>query len=312
MNSSTALAATFPLHLSGCTAPVRRVSLPDAVDAPRCTVRLGDLGRVSYYRAGPEEGRPLVLVHSINAAPSVYEMKPLFEHYRITRPVFALDLPGFGFSDRPNRPYSPAVFVSAIREFLREVVGQPADLIGLSLGCEFIARVAIESPELVRSLVLLSPTGFSSRTMRGGEKGMRLHGVLSLPALSQGVWSALTSRPSIRYFLGQSHVGEVPQEMIDYAYATSHQPGARYAPLYFLAGQIFTPDAPNTLYAKVAQPVLTIYDRDPYINFDLLPGFLDGRSNWRAERIGPALGLPHWERFPETIVAVDRFWAEQA
>jgi pimeloyl-ACP methyl ester carboxylesterase len=311
MNSSTAQASTLPLNLSGSAGIARRVSLPDAVEGQRCVVRIGDLGRISYYRAGPEQGRPLLLVHSVNAAPSVFEMKPLFEHYRATRPVFALDLPGFGFSDRPDRPYSPAVFVNAILGFMRQVVGQPADLVGLSLGCEFIARAAIVAPELATTLALISPTGFSSRTIPGGEKGMRLHKVVSVPGLSQGVWSALTSKPSIRYFLGRSHVGSVPEDMVDYAYATSHQPGARYAPLYFLAGQLFTADAPNTLYARVTQPVLTIYDRDPYINFDLLPGFLPGRANWRTEHIGPTMGLPHWERRTETIAALDRFWAEQ-
>lgn len=311
MNSSNPQAQALPLDLSGFSGIVRRVSLPDAVDGQRCVLRVADIGRVSYYRAGTGQGRPLVLIHSINAAPSVFEMKPLFEHYRATRPVFALDLPGFGFSDRPDRPYSPAVFVSAISAFLREVVGEPADLVGLSLGCEFIARVAIEAPDLATSLVLVSPTGFSKRTIRGGEAGMRLHKAVSVPGLSQGIWGALTSRPSIRFFLGKSHVGPVPEEMIDYAYATSHQPGARFAPLYFLAGQLFTADAPNALYARVTQPVLTIYDRDPYIDFDLLPGFLTGRTNWRAQKIGPALGLPHWERLPETLAALDRFWADK-
>jgi pimeloyl-ACP methyl ester carboxylesterase len=311
MNISIAQAPTSQATPSGSVGVARRVSLPDAVDGQRCVMRASDIGRVSYYRGGTDTGRPVVFVHSVNAAPSAYEMKPLFEHYRATRPVFAPDLPGFGFSDRPDRPYSPELYADAIGEFLRQVVGQPADLVGLSLGAEFVARVATVAPDLATTLVLISPTGFSSRTIPGGEKGMRLHRVASVPGLSQGVWGALTSRPSIRYFLGRSHVGPVPAEMIDYAYATSHQPGARYAPLYFLAGQLFTQDAPSTLYSRVTQPVLAIYDRDPYIDFDLLPGFLPGRVNWTAQRIGPALGLPHWEHLPETVAALDRFWAGQ-
>jgi pimeloyl-ACP methyl ester carboxylesterase len=306
MNSSTLRTLDQPGGL-GLT---RRVALPEALDAPRQRIRVPDLGQLSYYRTGPDQGRPMVLIHSINAAPSAYEMKPLFQHYRAARPVLALDLPGFGFSDRPNRPYTPPVFIKALTEFLRQVVGQPADLVALSLGAEFAAAVAASSPELVASLVMLSPTGFSSRTMRGGEAGMRLHGVLSLPGLSQGLYTALTSRPSIRYFLSRSFVGRpIPEDMVEYAYATTHQPGARYAPLCFLAGQLFAQDAPEQLFARVTQQVLVVYDRDPNINFDLLPGFLPGRENWRAERIAPTLGLPHWEKLPETTAAMDRFLA---
>ncbi len=285
-----------------------RSRLPDAVDAPRRELQIPGVGRISYYDTGPSTGRPLVLVHSINAAPSVFEMRPLFEHYRSTRRVVAPDLPGFGFSERADRRYSPELYVSALTALLREVVGEPADVVAFSLSAEFAAAAAREAPELVRSLVLLSPTGFSSRTMPGGKTGERIHGVLSLPGLSHALYAGLTTRPSIRYFLRKAFVGPVPPEMVDYAYATTHQPGARHAPLYFLSGQLFTSDATGKLYDKVSQPALVLYDRDANINFELLPEFLQGHANWRAERIAPTLGLPHWEKPAETTATMERFW----
>ncbi len=289
---------------------VCRKRLPEAVDAPRAELRVEGVGRISYYAAAAETGIPLVLIHSINAAPSAFEMRPLFRHYQGRRPVIAPDLPGFGFSERADRRYSPELFAAAIIGVLDQAVGAPADLVAFSLGAEFAARVALSRPTLVRSLVLISPTGFSSRTMPGGKTGRRIHRVLNLPGLSQGLFAALTSRPSIRYFLGQSFVGQVPAEMIDYAYATSHQPGARHAPLYFLSGQLFTTDATDTLYAKLTQPVLVLHDRDANVNFFLLPEFIGGRDQWRVERIAPTLGVPQWEKPGETTAVMDRFWAE--
>jgi pimeloyl-ACP methyl ester carboxylesterase len=285
--------------------------LPEALAAPRREIRLPGVGLVSYYQDGTESGRPLLLVHSVNAAPSAFEMRPLFEHYRGSRPVLAPDLPGFGFSDRSDRPYTPALYQQALTGLLREVIKEPVDLVALSLGAEFAAAAALSAPELVRSLVLISPTGFSTRTLPGGKTGERVHRVLSVPGLSQGLFAVLTSRPSIRYFLKLSFVGPVPPEMIDYAHATTHQPGARYAPLYFLSGQLFTQDATERLYPGLTQPVLLLHDRDPNINFDLLPDFVRERSHWRVERIAPTLGLPHWEKPAETIAALDRFWSEQ-
>ncbi|MGE5154446.1 MAG: alpha/beta fold hydrolase [Bdellovibrio bacteriovorus] len=290
---------------------VQQNRLPEALDAPRRELRLPGVGRLSYYQGGASSGTPLVLVHSINAAPSAFEMRPLFDHYRGSRPVLVPDLPGFGFSERSDRRYSPELFQEALKGLLREVVREPADVVAFSLSAEFAAAVAQSAPELVRSLVLISPTGFSTRTMPGGKTGERVHGVLSLPGLSQGLFAALTSRPSIRYFLRLSFVGPVPPEMIDYAHATAHQPGARYAPLYFLSGQLFTQDATARLYAGVTQPVLVLHDRDPNINFELLPEFVRDRPWWRVERITPTQGLPHWERPVETTAAMDRFWSEQ-
>lgn len=291
-------------------------ALPEALDAVRDSFSTVHLKTISYYVGGPDAAantaagtaRPLVLLHSINAAPSAFEMKPLFDHYRGSRRVYVPELPGFGFSDRSDRQYSPELYANAIVAFLTNVVREPADVIAFSLSSEFAARAALVAAERISSLTLLSPTGFSARRLPSGGVGRFMHRVFTLPGLGQGVYNLLTKPKSIRYFLGRSWVGEVPQELIDYAFATSNQPGARHAPYYFLAGQLFTRNAADVIYAKVAQPVLVLYDRDTNVGFDLLPGFLASHANWQAVRIEPTLGMPQWERPADCVAALDAFW----
>src|SRR3712207_5691746 len=76
----------------------------------------GRAGRLSYYVAG--EGPPLLLIHSINAAGSAYEVRPIFEPMRQRHRVFAVDLPGFGFSDRRERNYSVRLYADAVHDML--------------------------------------------------------------------------------------------------------------------------------------------------------------------------------------------------
>jgi hypothetical protein len=71
--------------------------LPAAIDAQRGVVSTVDAGEVNYYVDGSGSGRPLVLVHGIHAAASSFELRQLFQEFRGERPVYALDLPGFGF-----------------------------------------------------------------------------------------------------------------------------------------------------------------------------------------------------------------------
>lgn len=287
--------------------------LPDAIHGARARILTSQYERLAYYAAAPaaaETGTPLVLIHSINAAPSSYEVKPLFERYRTRRPVYSLDLPGFGHSVRDAGPYRPERFAQAIGDFLHEVVGQPADVLALSLSSEFVARVALEAPERFRSLVLVSPTGFGRQTLPGLEFGRRVHGVLRTPVLSQGLFGLLTTRPSIRYYLGKSFLGAAPADAVDYAHATAHQPDAHHAPLTFLASLLFTRDALRTLYARLdTRPVLVIADRDPYIGFEHLGSFIATRPNWHWRSLAPHRGLPHWERPETTAEALDQFWA---
>jgi pimeloyl-ACP methyl ester carboxylesterase len=290
-----------------------KAALSPAVDGERKEMDGQAAGRLSYYYE-PGKGRPLVLLHSINAAASAYEMKPLFEHYRGRRPVYALDLPGYGFSDHSPREYTPEVFTTAIAEFLETQVGKAADVAALSLSAEFAARVALEKPELVHSLALISPAGMTvsgSASQRAGQAGasQRLHEFFAAPLWGQALFDLIATRASIRYFLGRSFVGPVPADLVDYDYATSHQPGAEIAPLYFISGALFTPDALESLYKKVVAPGLVIYDQDAYTGFDGLPGLLEACPNWRAHRLIPSKGLPHFERLEETVKALDDLWA---
>ncbi|MBK1721491.1 alpha/beta fold hydrolase [Thiocystis violacea] len=300
MDSAITHSASSPTH--------PRSSLPSAIDATRHDLDTVQGGRIHYYADTTATGRPLVLIHSINAAPSAREMKPLFEHFRTQRPVFALDLPGFGHSDRSKRRYSPELFAGTIAEFLDAVVKEPADVVAYSLGCEFSARVAVEKPERITSLALISPTGFNVRKMPTGAAAERAYKFLSVPFLNDGLFGLLTTRPSIKFFYNQAFEGQPPVELIDYAYATTHQPGAKNAPLYFLSGQLFTAHAGDRLYDKVTQPVLVLYDKDPNIDFHELPDFLGRHPNWRAERIAPTSGMPQWEKPAETANAITRFW----
>jgi pimeloyl-ACP methyl ester carboxylesterase len=284
-----------------------RSSLPSAIDATRLEINLPGAGHVAFYQDIGVAGRPLLLVHSVNAAPSAKEMRPLFEYYRGRRPVYAPDLPGFGASERGDRPYSPTFFADALSAFIDEVIGDPPDVIALSLSAEFAARLLAQVPDKAASLVVISPTGLGRRRPPSGQLTERIERFLRLPG-TRGLFRALTSRPSIRYFLKMAFEGPVPTELIDYAQATARQPGAHFAPFRFLSGRLFTPEAFDTLYLKVACPALILYDRDPNIGFERVDDLLAARPNWQAERIVPSLGLPHWELLSQTTDAIDRFW----
>ena len=312
---------TLPIAVAGgwlaysTLAIKHRLPLPDAILAERKPYLSKHAGWLSYYADRSAAGRPLVLIHSVNAAASAYEMGPLFRHYRTQRPVFALDLPGYGFSNRMKRAYSPDLFADTIAEFLETQVGEPADVVGLSLSCEFIARAAVARPALFRSLVFISPSGLGEAgsgrgSQQTGPRGLAggVHTALAFPLWGRPLYDVIASRRSIEFFLEKSFEGPITPGMIDYGYATAHQPGAEHVPLYFISGALFTADAANTLYAQVEQPTLVLYDQDFYVGFDALPELLSRNKHWRAVRIVPTRGLPHFERLPETVAAMDSFW----
>lgn len=293
------------------------MKLSDALDSERKNIETKHAGHLSYYVDRGGKGVPIVLLHSINAAPSAFEMAPIFEHFRGERPVYALDLPGFGFSERSNRVYSSQLYQNAITDFLRDVVGKPADVVALSLSCEFAALSATHNPELIRSLVMISPTGFSPpKTDRLSERAKQrntkntVYSGLAVALWNLPFYDLVSSRPSIQLFLNKSFEGLVPERFVDYAYQTAHQPGAQNAPTYFLSGKLFTPAVRETVYKVLDLPVLVIYDRDSYTNFDMLPTMLREHENWQGVCISPTKGLPHWEKPEKTFESMASFWSK--
>jgi len=246
-------------------------ALPNAIRARRRDATVGEAGSISCYEDLTATGTPLVLLHSVNAAASAYEVRPLFDQYRDRRPVFAPDLPGFGFSDRANRVYSPEFYTDTLASWIESEVyrGAPVDIVALSLTAEFAARIALEHPNLVRSLVLISPTGFDEdHAAASARAAERVRKTLAVPIWSQAFFDALVTKPSIRHYLKKAFAGPIDEGLAQYCYETSHQPGARYAPLYFVAGRLSTPDVLESIYGSLRLPVLVISDEDEYVCFD--------------------------------------------
>lgn len=174
------------------------------------------VGRLALYRATPSpetSAPPVLLVHSVNAAASAHEMRPLYDHLSASRPTYALDLPGFGASLRSERPYTPRLMTDAILAATAFIRSQhrntPIDGLGLSLSCEFVARAAYEEPSTFRTLALVSPTGMSGTRRNDGPPGSTrgstfLHSILTVSLWHRALYRLLTRPRVVRYFLGRT------------------------------------------------------------------------------------------------------------
>lgn len=276
----------------------------------------GAAGGLAFYDAG--SGTPVLLIHSINAAASAYEVRPLFERLSATHRVFAIDLPGYGRSQRTDRRYDIALFTAAIEDAL-DAIGEscgdaPVDLIAVSLSCEFAARAAVKRPQRIRTLTLVTPTGLDRRSAAlDGAPGQSrevpgVHRVLTLPLWSQGLFDLLSSGPSVRYFLRRTWGSpDIDAGLAEYCVASARQPGARFAPLSFLCFRLFAADV-RSLYAQLQMPVWVPHaTRGDFRDFSSAD-FLRSRPNWRFQPFESG-ALVYFE-MPDAFVAAWRRFAE--
>jgi pimeloyl-ACP methyl ester carboxylesterase len=112
------------------------------------------------------EGNPILLIHGLGGSIESW-IKNIYTISKNFR-VIAVDLPGFGFSDKPKINYTIAFYKSFIVDFIKRLkIGSPVSIVGSSLGGHIAAEVAINHPELVFKLILISPAGALPFSFKG-------------------------------------------------------------------------------------------------------------------------------------------------
>lgn len=272
-----------------------------------------DVDGVACWSAGG--GPPLLLVHSVNAAASAAEVRPLFDALSGTHTVLAPDLPGFGASRRDDISYTPRLMTDALIRVVAAVrqrngaVAMP--VLAVSLGCEFAARAAMERATWFSRLALVSPTGLSgARALRGRPGSTRemplLHSLLTVPLWSQALFGALTRPGVVRYFLQRTWGGKhIDEAMWAHAVETARQPGARFAPLAFLSGALFSADIAD-VYDALELPV--------WVSHGTRGDFTDYRGKVRLQRrrnwqftVYDGGALPYFEHGARFVAELNAF-----
>ncbi|XP_047518121.1 (Lyso)-N-acylphosphatidylethanolamine lipase isoform X2 [Pieris napi] len=115
---------------------------------------------------------PLVMLHGMGAGVALW--CPNLDALAATRPVYAIDLLGFGRSSRPkfatDAEKVEAQWVESVEEWRREVKINHFILLGHSLGGYIATAYALKYPDRVRHLILADPWGFPEKPSNVYEK----------------------------------------------------------------------------------------------------------------------------------------------
>ncbi len=147
--------------------------------------RLLDLpdGEMQVLDSGPPGGSPIVLIHCYTCAIDWWD--------RITPPlvssghrVIAVDLRGYGGSEKPSSGYSMADQANFVAEALRRLGVRGATVVGQSLGGTVATALAERSPRLVRQVVIVDQAPDESY----GEGLPFIAQVSFLPMIGEALW----------------------------------------------------------------------------------------------------------------------------
>ncbi len=266
-------------------------------------------GHTIFYTA-KGEGKPLLLIHGYGAGMWVWEkqIEALSQFYR----VYALDLIGHGFSDRPKIPYTPETYIHFLRDFMDGVGIEKATLVGNSMGGGVAWATAILSPERVDRLILIDCVPPDILHQVKNESFRMLAAIKNIPILPYLVIAA-RNKNSIKQILLESisDVNLVTPEVVNRQYQLSKIKGTTWV-LYSTFKHAREALKLKDQFSLIPKPALFIWGgRDlifpPQVG-EALHQSIAGSKFLRIEKSGH---IPMWEAPDEVNQAILSFLQEK-
>lgn len=220
--------------------------------------------QIQYVAVG--EGRPLLLVHGFGAS---------IGHWRKNIPalaaagyrVFAIDLLGFGGSDKPAIDYNLELWQALLEDFWQDRIGEPTVFVGNSIGALLCLMVAARRPDIVAGGVLLNCAGGLNH--RPDELNLPLRLVMGTFArlvnsqfFGSFLFNRIRQKHRIRGTLKQVYRNRdaITDELVELLYQPSCDPGAQKV----FASILSAPPGPRIeeLLPHVQAPLLVLWGED--------------------------------------------------
>ncbi len=262
-------------------------------------------GLLTHYRTWGQ-GKPILLIHGFWSWSSTWE--PMAKVLaRSGYKSFAVDLKGFGLSEKPPKAdYSHRALARFALSFMEALGLERVPVIASSMGGNIALHLALRYPERVSALVLIAPAVFIPWTLAG-----TLGSFIRFPPLKRTLqhilrrytYSSASSRALSSAYSDPSHL---TPEVIERYKLPFKTPGWDSATLRLLAQS-----GENSLVSRlseISQPTLAIWGKEDRV----VPPYLAQRlalnvPNCRIQFIGHAGHLPHEEQPEAAAKAIEDF-----
>lgn len=112
------------------------------------------VNNISIYYEIQGEGQPLLFLHGLGS--STRDWQNQVNYFVNKYQVITLDLRGHGKSDKPKGHYSVPLFSADVTQFIQSVINKPVHLVGHSLGGMIAFQIAVDHPELLKSMAIIN------------------------------------------------------------------------------------------------------------------------------------------------------------
>lgn len=274
---------------------------------------------INYRVEGPQDGPKILLVHGFGANVNHFRFQfpaLVAEGYR----VYAVDLLGFGASDKPkDENYSIDLFVQLLEDFVNAISsgGESWVVAGNSIGGLCSLGLANTLPDTIKGVVLFNSSGGMS-AFRYEQVPFFIRPIMWLvqkfilgnPERGGQFFDSFRTRENVESILMTQGVygntSNVDDELLEILLGPADDDGAREVFLKVFGGD--PGPTPESYLAKINCPVLALWgEADPWTVIAMGEAFGKHAKQYRLERLPGAGHCPH-DDTPELVHEIMLPW----
>lgn len=185
-------------------------------------------GKVHYIKKG--SGNPILLVHNLTPGSSSYEFHSIIDSLAEKNEVYAIDLLGYGSSEKCNMTYTNYLYVQLITDFIKNVIGKKATIITSGDSSSIAVMTCHNNPEVVNQLVFINPQSLYQSNQIPTRQTKLLKWFIDTPIIGTLVYNMQTTGKAIRkqfeeeYFFNPDNINDTDiQSYCEAAHKDDHK-----------------------------------------------------------------------------------------
>lgn len=266
-------------------------------------------GNIFYKESG--EGKPILLIHDINESSSGMEWCYLEKKLSKTNKVYTIDLLGCGRSDKPKLSYNNFLYVQLISEFIKDVIGEPADIIATGKSVSPVIMATKLQEESVDKLIFINPADLEELSELPDQFSKIKKALFTCPVIGTFIYHMLHTRDAIfNTFINQYYDDPTADfsEICEYYHESAHRDrsGSKYLYASILGGSLNM----NIKHGlKVLDKDIIIISGDSYYESDYVPEeYAEYNENIEIISIIDSSYLPQLENPSKVMDIIEEYW----
>lgn len=254
-------------------------------------------GDVAYIKKGT--GSPILLVHDLNSISSSYEWSGVYDDLAKNHTVYAIDLIGCGYSDKPEITYTAYLYAQLLSDFIKNVIGHRTDIVITGDSAPLAIIACYSDNTLFNKIVLVNPKSPQSCSQIPGKRKNLFRTLLNAPIIGNSIYNMSVSKKAIdetcrtKLFYSSS---SVTASIINAFHETAHLGGFAARHLFASAGCNYTAVSINKALGAINNSIFIIAGDHANNAKNIIREYTELNSSIESVTIPRSKHLPQLER----------------